>query len=316
MWFSQRIVKMTGLREVTQRLALGVFLVCCFIHTAQQASHRPHIIIIVADDLGWSDVGFRDGEMHTPNIDKLASEGVSLNYSYMQQVCTPSRAAFLTGVYPFRMGLQYSVFTALKNNSMPMDKKVLPEHLQSLGYKTHMVGKWHLGFCNYDMTPTHRGFDTFYGMYNGKAGYFNHTGNWNGYDLHEHTGPNPDTDWRVDWEGNGTYSTHLFTEKALKVLQSHDQSEPLFLFLSYQAVHSPLEAPEQYMDMCSKVTTGSKRKLHCAVTAAMDEGVGKVLRSADSLGYSENLITLFLSDNGGPINLGKVEMISMHSVFD
>ena len=92
---------MVGRGHLTHGLALGVFFVCLFMHPAEQASDRPHILVIVADDLGWSDVGFRDSEMYTPNIDKMASEGMMLNYSYMQQVCTPSRAAFLTGVYPF-----------------------------------------------------------------------------------------------------------------------------------------------------------------------------------------------------------------------
>ena len=155
--------------HVTHGLALGVFFVCLFIHPAEQASDRPHILFIVADDMGWNDVGFRDSEMYTPNIDKMASEGMVLNYSYMQAVCTPSRAAFLTGVYPFRMGLQHSVLSAMQNASVPLKYEFFPQLLQRAGYKTHMVGKWHLGFCNYNMTPTHRGFHTFYGMYNGKG---------------------------------------------------------------------------------------------------------------------------------------------------
>ena len=293
-------------RTVTQRLALGVFFICLFIQTAEQASDRAHIVVFMADDLGWNDVGFRDEDMHTPNIDKLSSAGVNLNYSYMQQVCTPSRAAFLTGYYPFRMGLQRSVLEALQNASMPLKYRLLPQDLQSQGYKTHFIGKWHLGFCNYNMTPTHRGFDTFYGMYNGKGEYYSHMSKWDGYDLQNHTGPDPAKDWSVDWEGNGTYSTHLFTDRAVDILENHNQSEPMFLFLSYQAVHGPLEVPQYYVDSyCANVTTGNDRKLHCGMTAAMDEGIGNVTAALDRLGFSDKLITLFISDNGGPIKLGQ-----------
>ena len=112
----------------------------------------------------------------------------------------------------------------------------------------------------------------------------------------------------MDWEGKGTYSTHLFTDKAVDILENHNQSEPMFLFLSYQAVHGPLEVPQYYVDSyCANVTTGNDRKLHCAMTAAMDEGIGNVIAALDRLGFSDNLITLFISDNGGPVKLGEIQ---------
>ena len=264
----------------------------------------------MADDMGWNDVGFRDSEMYTPNIDKLASEGVSLNYSYMQQVCTPSRAAFLTGVYPFRMGLQQSVFSAMQKVSLPLQYKLLPQKLRTLGYKTYMVGKWHLGFCNHNMTPTYCGFDTFYSMYNGKAEYFSHLSKKDGYDMQNDVGPN----LTVDWSAKGIYSTHLFTDKTIEILKHHKKSHPAFIFLSYQAVHGPLQVPQYYVDKyCANVTTGEARKLHCAMTAAMDEGIGNVTAALGRLGYSKNLITLFISGNGGQIDMGEHEMRSCRS---
>ena len=297
----QRIVTMAGRGHLTHGLALGVFFVCLFIHPAEQASNRPHILVIVADDMGWNDVGFRDSEMYTPNIDKMASEGVMLNYSYMQQVCTPSRAAFLSGHYPFRMGLQHSVLSAMQNASMPLQYELFPQQLQSLGYKTHMVGKWHLGFCDLRMTPTYRGFDTFYGMYNGKGDYFTHISKRNGYDMHKDQG----TNFTIDWSAKGTYSTHLFTDKTIEILENHDQSQPVFIFLSYQAVHGPLQVPSYYIDnYCANVTAGGNRTVHCAMMAAMDEGIGNVTSALDRLGFSDNLITLFVSDNGGPTKEG------------
>eukprot|EP00745_Piridium_sociabile_P007650 TRINITY_DN15100_c2_g1_i1.p2 TRINITY_DN15100_c2_g1~~TRINITY_DN15100_c2_g1_i1.p2 ORF type:complete len:167 (-),score=40.78 TRINITY_DN15100_c2_g1_i1:4-444(-) len=134
-------------------LSVGfTFVVFLSLHSTTAIS-SPHIVVIMADDLGWNDVGFRNPELHTPNIDKMAEEGVKLNYSYMNHVCTPSRAAFLTGVYPFKMVLQASVLNALQNHSLPVKYTLLPQRLKELGYATHMVGKWHLGFCNYNMTP-------------------------------------------------------------------------------------------------------------------------------------------------------------------
>ena len=308
---------MTVPREVT-RLGLAVVVVtfCVVASTAavhhRHAKHikRPHILVIVVDDMGWNDVGFRDSEMYTPNIDKMASEGMMLNYSYMQQVCTPSRAAFLTGIYPFRMGLQHSVLTSMQNRSLPLQYELLPHKLRTLGYKTHMVGKWHLGFCNHNMTPTYRGFDTFYGMYNGMGDYFTHLSKQGGYDMHNDVGPN----LTVDWSAKGIYSTHLFTDKTIEILKHHKKSHPAFILLSYQAVHVPLQVPQYYVDKyCANVTTGSNRKLHCAMMAAMDEGIGNVTAALDRLGFSDNLITLFISGNGGQIDMGEHEMRSCRS---
>ncbi|KAK7476309.1 hypothetical protein BaRGS_00032427, partial [Batillaria attramentaria] len=200
-------------------------------------------------------------------------------------VCTPSRAAIMSGRYPFRLGIQNSVFSALRNNSLPLDLKILPQHMKELGYATHMVGKWHLGFCRWEMTPTYRGFDSFYGMYNGHAHYFNHTGHFKGYDLVFNEQPL----WTID------------------ILESHasvKDDTPLFIFLSYQAVHGPLEVPEHYVtDFCAHVTDPTRR-LHCAMTAAMDEGIGNITTTLQQLGYTDNLLIAFTSDNGGPVKLG------------
>ncbi|KAL8592863.1 hypothetical protein ACOMHN_050691 [Nucella lapillus] len=261
---------------------------------------RPHIVVIMADDLGWSDVSFRNPERRTPNIDNMARAGVELKYSYMQQVCTPSRSAFMSGIYPFRMGLQNSVLSALQNSSMPVNVPVLPERMQALGYSTHYVGKWHLGFCNPAMTPTRRGFDTFYGMYLGKGGYYNHTSKWDGYDFHDDVSPDS---YRVAWEGNGTYSTELFTDRAVEIVENHDTSTPLFLFLSYQAVHGPLEVPDSYLPRCQHMADPDQR-IHCAMTAVMDDGIGRLNQSLIARGMADNLIMMFTTDNGGPIKLG------------
>ncbi|KAK7106701.1 arylsulfatase J-like isoform X2 [Littorina saxatilis] len=286
------------------RTGLALLVTCSCLHVCRSVTSKPNILIIFADDLGWSDVGFNDNTMRTPNIDKMAKEGVNMSSSYMNHVCSPSRAAFLTGKYPFKMGLQHSVFTALKNNSMPTDIKLLPEHLQELGYATHFVGKWHLGFCMKKMTPTQRGFDTFYGMYNGKGSFYTHISKWDGYDFHYDTGKEA-ADYKVEWAANGTYSTNLFSDKTIDILKNHNKTKPFFIMLSYQAVHGPLEAPDYYVNTtCAHITVDSKRKTKCGMAAAMDAGIGNVTSALDSLGFSDNLITLFVSDNGGPTKEG------------
>ena len=147
-------------------VALSIFTITT---TTIQAAASPHIILIIADDLGWSDVEWMDPDMVTPNLNTLKGEGVDLTSAYMQALCSPSRAAVLSGKYPFKMGMQHATLKAINNGTMPLGLKLLPERLKDLGYSTHLVGKWHLGFCSWDMTPTFRGFDTFYGIYLGQG---------------------------------------------------------------------------------------------------------------------------------------------------
>ena len=294
---------MTVPREVT-RLGLAVVVVTFFIVAStaaaqhRQAKHikRPHILVIMADDMGWNDVGFRDSEMYTPNIDKMASEGVMLNYSYMQQVCTPSRAAFLTGHLPVPDGSSALPSSLLCRTGLcRCSTSCCRTSFGPWGTRPTWWASGTSASATSNMTPTYRGFDTFYGMYNGMGDYFTHISKQSGYDMHNDVG----TNLTVDWSAKGIYSTHLFTDKTIEILKHHNKSHPAFIYLSYQAVHGPLQVPQYYVDKyCANVTTGSIRKLHCALTAAMDEGIGNVTAALDRLGFSNNLITLFISDNG------------------
>ena len=126
---------------------------------AQQAAPRPHIVYIVADDLGWKDVGFHGSDIETPNIDKLAQDGARLEQFYTQPMCTPSRAALMTGRYPCRYGLQTLVIPTPSKYGLPTDEWLLPQALKEAGYKTVMVGKWHLGHADRKFWPRQRGFD-------------------------------------------------------------------------------------------------------------------------------------------------------------
>ncbi|KAL8624088.1 hypothetical protein ACOMHN_019510 [Nucella lapillus] len=302
---SDRRLKRAMAPTVTILSLLPILLLLLPAPVYSKANNPPHIVILMADDMGWNDVGYRDRDMHTPNIDNLAREGVIMNSSYMLKSCTPSRSTMLSGTYAFRMGLQDESLSAPCNDSLPLDRRLFPQDFQKKGYSTHYVGKWHLGFCRPEMTPTYRGFDSFYGMYNGKGDHFSHIGKKDGYDIQDNRGHGRKATISQDWSAKGTYSSTLFTNKAVDIIKAHDKDTPLLLFLSYQAVHGPLQVPERYVtDFCANVTGSENRKLHCAMTAAMDEGIGEVRKALKTSGLADNLVTMFLSDNGGPVDLG------------
>ncbi|CAN7940987.1 unnamed protein product, partial [Ixodes hexagonus] len=202
----------------------------------------PNIIFILADDLGWADVSFRgDPQIPTPNLDVLASQGIILNNYYVQHLCAPSRGALMSGLYPIHTGLQHLVQVPAEPWGLSPNFTILPEYLRDLGYVNHIIGKWHLGYYKESYTPTRRGFDSFYGYYNGGEDYYNHEILYViGLDFWADTTP-------VRSE-RGHYSTNLFTSKAVSLIRKHDKSKPLFLYLSHQAVHCgdyklKLEAP-------------------------------------------------------------------------
>ncbi|CAN7992975.1 unnamed protein product [Ixodes hexagonus] len=187
---------------------------------------------------------------------RLASQGVILEQNYVQPVCSPTRAALMTGRYPYRYGMQNGVFKPLEPKGLPLGLPFLAEELQNLGYSTHAIGKWHLGHCKWNYTPTYRGFDSFRGYYLGSESYYNHVrkvgNNYTGYDFRNGT--------EVDWDANGTYSTKIFGEEAVKVVnQSALEASPFFLYLAFQAVHAPLEVPPRYEKMYSNITNKDRR---------------------------------------------------------
>lgn len=257
---------------------------------------RPHIVMIVADDLGWNDVGWRDDHMHSPTLDKLAKEGVILNQHYVQPVCSPSRAAFMSGYYPYHLGMQHESLRATQKAYLPANITTLPQHLKDLGYITHMAGKWHLGFCNWRYTPTYRGFDSFVGYYNAIEHYFTHLGHRHGYDFRE----NED----VFYAAKGVYSAFVFTQYIEQVIKQHDDSKPLFVYLPYQSVHGPLEVPQDYIDKYCSHIQNDTRRTRCGMVAALDEGVANITRALQTRGLYNDTLILFTTDNGGPVPEG------------
>ncbi|KAL1466850.1 hypothetical protein MTO96_026360 [Rhipicephalus appendiculatus] len=142
----------------------------------KQMKRRPHIVFILADDLGWADVSYAGvAQIRTPNIDALAWNGIRLSRVYHQPLCTPTRSSIMSGLYPIHTGLQHFVLVNEEPRGLPLELKILPQWLNDMGYTSYMVGKWHLGFCKVSYTPTKRGFVSHVGNFGGALDYFNHT---------------------------------------------------------------------------------------------------------------------------------------------
>ncbi|KFM61766.1 Arylsulfatase B, partial [Stegodyphus mimosarum] len=244
------------------KYVLGVsilFLRVVYLTAARENFQPPNIIIIYADDLGWNDVSFHGSpQIKTPNLDALAASGIILNGYYGEYMCTPSRAALMTGKYPMRLGLQHHIIAAGEASALPLHVMTMPEHFRKLGYATHMVGKWHLGYMKRNYTPIYRGFDTFLGYYNGLIDYYDYETfetmtsmkQFIGVDLHNGT--------TLIKHLRGEYATHLFTRTATNIIYNHDTSKPLFLYLAEISPHignsyDPLQAPLEIIEKFSYI---------------------------------------------------------------
>ncbi|XP_015608392.1 arylsulfatase B [Cephus cinctus] len=274
---------------------LYYFFLCPLI-IANEYDLPPHIIVIMADDLGWDDVGFHgSNEIPTPNIDALAYNGIILNRHYVLPSCTSSRAAFLTGRYPTRMGLQGDSIQGGEPRGLPIDIKILPEHLQKLGYETRLIGKWHVGFHTPQHTPLHRGFDSFLGFYNRYISYYDYRytqGNMSGYDMH--------IDDQPAYGLKHEYATDLFTNEAVRIIDNHYSQRPLYLQISHLAVHAPLEfPPDDYHEENFTHIKEYERRKYAAMVTRLDNSVGRVVSSLGDRGMLKNSLILFLTDNGG-----------------
>ncbi|MDB5319410.1 MAG: arylsulfatase family protein [Phycisphaerales bacterium] len=276
----------------TVRVAAGVVAALVFALSAMHAraadAPRPNIVFILADDLGWADVGFHGPDIKTPNIDKLAASGVRLEQFYVQSVCSPTRAALLTGRYPMRLGLQEGVIRPWADYGMPLSERTLPQGLKEAGYETSICGKWHLGFIAPEYLPTRRGFDHQYGHYNGAIDYFTHMRD-GGYDWHR-----DDKALRGD-EG---YSTALIAAESVRLIQKRDAAKPLFLYVAFNAVHAPHQVPAKYKEPYANLP--EPRRTYAGMVAAMDEAIGTIQAAIDAAGMRGNTLIFFSSDNGGP----------------
>ncbi len=251
---------------------------------------KPNIVYIVADDLGWKDVGFHGSDIATPNIDKLAQAGARLEQFYAQPMCTPTRAALMTGRYPFRYGLQTAVIPSSATYGLATDEWLLPQALKQAGYETAIIGKWHLGHADRKYWPRQRGFDYQYGPLIGEIDYF----------THEQHGV-------LDWYRNSKplkengYSTTLLGNEAVKLIMAHDPAVPLYLYLTFNAPHTPYQVPRAYLDRYRDIADPSRRA-YAAIITAMDDEIGRVVAALAKKGMRDNTLIVFQSDNGGTRN--------------
>ncbi len=248
---------------------------------------KPNFIYILADDLGGNDVGWRNPEIKTPNLDKLAKSGATLDSYYVQPVCSPTRAAFLTGRYPFRYGFQTGVVKPWSQYGLPLEERTLPQALREAGYQTAVTGKWHLGHFSPEYLPTARGFDHQYGHYNGALDYFTHFRE-GGFDWHKDDKVNRD-------EG---YSTELIGREAARLVRDRDKAKPLFLYVPFNGVHSPHQVPERYLEYYPGLT--GNRKTYAAMITALDDAVGQIVKALEDEKLAQDTLIVFSSDNGGP----------------
>ena len=245
---------------------------------------RPNILLIVADDLGWADVGWHGGALKTPNMDKLVSGGVELDRHYVQPVCTPTRTALMSGRWTSRWGPH--VLTPSNLRAFPPGATTLASALKEAGYTTHITGKWHLG-SRPEWSPNHYGFDHSYGSLAGAVDPWAHT---------YREGPYKQTWHRdgkfVEEEGN---ATELVARQACEWIRA--KSEPWFIYVPFQAVHIPIDAPEAYKRLYAGKSDDVQR--YGGFVSQMDAKIGEFVASLEATGQRKNTIIVFTSDNGG-----------------
>jgi len=259
--------------------------------TAEATALKPNIFYIVADDLGWKDVGFNGAtDVKTPNIDALAAGGAKFTQFYVQPMCTPTRAALMTGRYPFRYGLQTIVIPTAADYGLDTSEWLMPQCLKEAGYKTAIIGKWHLGHANKKYWPKQRGFDYQYGAMIGELDYFTH-----------------DEHGVLDWFRDNKpvrekgYTTTLLGDDAVKYINAQDRSKPFYLYLTFNAPHTPYQAPREYIDKHSAIADPTRRT-YAAMVDCLDENIGKVVAALEKKGLRDNTLIFFHSDNGGTRN--------------
>jgi arylsulfatase A-like enzyme len=265
-------------------------MLCAAWTLAAGAAERPHIVYILADDLGWKDVGFHGSPIRTPALDRLAHDGVRLERFYTTGSSTQTRAALMTGRYPMRYGLQTLSIQPWNHFGLPLEERLLPQALKDAGYRTVMLGKWQLGHAKRDFWPTRRGFDAFYGSLCGGIDYFRKTGRHGEYDWFRN-------EQALKEDG---YITTLTGREAVRVIEKHDPNTPLFLYVSFQAPQAPLQAPLEPMDRYKSVQDESRR-IYAAMVSSLDDAVGTIAQAIERKGMTSNTLFVFHSDNGGAV---------------
>ena len=302
----------------------------CVAETAETApKNTPNVVLFFGDDLGWADVGYNGGNFPTPNIDKLADEGVNMRGMYGTPQCTPTRSAVLTGRYPHRIGLQaWTTILPFSDAAIPHDVPTLAEELKGAGYRTYAAGKWHLGSASESDCPSGRGFDVHYGSLGGGVHYtqrsialgdkasFGSPYSFSAISMTDASGEWVDMEAMLDiFYGNETgvrcvtedYEIGYHEDKLLEyaetwIAESVDAAEPFFLYYSPWLVHTPDHLVTDHStldDTATEHCASNDREMLCTMVAKLDESVGKVRGYLEDNGVDGDTLFWFLSDNGG-----------------
>ena len=280
---------------------------------------RPSLPFSPRSSLGYNDVGWRGAnatDIETPVLDSLAHDGLKLEQFYTALVCSPSRAGLLTGRFPYKLGLSHGFIAAGAPYGLPLSEVTMAQDLTAAGYRTAIVGKWHLGMSSWAHTPTYRGFGSHFGFYNGAVHYWAHT--------HPESNASAPLDFRagraagapasVVTDRNGTanhssfastYGPFVYAAETVRLVQAHHASadtRPLFLFLTHQSTHEPIDAPAEYVERFATKIKDVQRRTFAAMVATLDDAVGSVVAALKSAGFWDDCLVIFHSDNGG--NLG------------
>eukprot|EP01063_Lacrimia_lanifica_P028196 TRINITY_DN407_c0_g3_i2.p1 TRINITY_DN407_c0_g3~~TRINITY_DN407_c0_g3_i2.p1 ORF type:complete len:626 (+),score=175.51 TRINITY_DN407_c0_g3_i2:1385-3262(+) len=273
---------------------------------AAAAPPKPHVVFFLADDYGWNDIGYHqnqassanpqgkqttNGVIPTPTLDSLAAEAVKLENYYTEFLCSPTRGTIMTGRYASHTGIGPDVIRSDMPYGMPKKEVFWPELMKANGYKTHMVGKWHLGARADVQLPINRGVDHFFGILTGAAGHTDYVTSAAYYrtDLWENDGP--------AFGRDGKYSCHQWTEETVRVINAHDAQTPLFGFVSHQCPHSPYTAPAGYEDYEIDYPA---RRVFAAMSTCVHESTVNITDALKAKGMWETTLMIWSSDNGGP----------------
>jgi arylsulfatase A-like enzyme len=253
------------------------------------AMAAPNVVILLADDLGWADVGYHGGEIATPAIDRLAREGVRLERFYSAPICSPTRAALMTGRDPLKLGLAYDQLHPWYNAGLSPDAYTLAEAFRAAGYQTGMVGKWHLGHTQAHQLPNAHGFDYFHGHLHTNTDYWKHERE-GAHDLQE----NGKSIFLP-----GQYLTHIQQREAVRFIRERDPERPFLLYVPFTAPHSPMQAPQEAIERYAHLPAEKYRRIYAAMVDEMDRAIAAILDTLDEQGLASDTLVLFFSDNGG-----------------
>jgi arylsulfatase A-like enzyme len=278
------------------RLSFLSILAVLVAATPSAAQTKPNVVLIVMDDVGYGDYGSYGGpDIKTPNIDRLARDGVRFTDFYAAPTCTPTRAALITGRYQQRVALEAPLPSPpAGGRGLPATGRSLPQLLKNNGYATGLVGKWHLGYRP-EYQPNAHGFDYFFGFLSGLVDYYQHTDQTGSHDLYENGKP-------VHVDG---YMTDLITERSVKFVEQNAQ-RPFFLEVAYNAAHWPFQvpdkpsvAPDNARFVQPHEENTSTRRDYAAMLERADQGVGRIVDAVLRLGLTRNTLIIFTNDNGG-----------------